>query len=162
MEIINQEIPTKEYSEYNTLKALKKDVSEELNLNEINIYPENKISEFDFKHRDFISAEYWTKSVSLQAQVLLINKNQITCECLIDKENRKFETRVFSKELFLHLSNLKIKTFVLITIRTKLGSSRIDVYDGKHMVNEHLFKTQNSWNLLENSGLDKPISFKDD
>lgn len=162
MEIITQERPTKEYSEYNTLEDLEKDVSEELNPNEIDIYNEDIKSEFDFKNRGFISAENWTKSVNLQAQVILINKNQITCECLIDKENRKFETRVFSKELFLHLSNLNIKSFVLITIRTKPGSSRIDIFDGKHMVSEQIFKVQNSWNLLKNSGLDKPISFNND
>lgn len=156
--IQDEEILTKEYSEYNTITSLPKDISEKLNVNEWDIYSEDK-SEIDFWKKSFISGENWTKSVNLQAQVIDINKSQITCECLIDKDNRTFETRIFPRELFSHLSNLKDKSFVLITIKTKPGSSRIDIYDGKSMVNEKLFKTKNSWKSLENSGLDKPISF---
>lgn len=163
METLNTDLFTKEYSDTDLapIKDLKEKNDDKL-LNQFNIYQKEKISELTFKNRGFISTEKWSKSINLHSRIIQITKHQVTCECVLDKENLIFETRTFSRELFEHLRNIKEKHPILISIRTKAGSSRIDIYEGKGVVNEKLFEINEGWEELANSGLDKAITFYND
>ena len=111
----------------------------------------------DFFRRGFISGETWDKTLNIQSRVLSSTKESVTCECLIDKENKTFQIRSFPIQLFEHIKPLTSKKTVLIKIKTKIGSSRIDVYEGKHLVDNNLFELKDNWDLLKNSNLNSPL-----
>lgn len=145
---------TKEYSELNTINIEEKATNKAI---ETEIFSE-QISENDFRTKRFITSERWSKTINLWAKIIKYDKHQVTCECLIDKENMVFETRTFSSELFRHLP-IKSENTVVITIRTKAGSSRIDVHSGKGVVNNRFFEIEEGWNNLKDTDLGKPIRF---
>ena len=88
---------------------------------------ESKIQRFDIGQRGFISGETWNKVINLHSKIVQVTKESVSCECLIDKENQVFDTRTFPKELFSHLDTLAEGQLILINIKTKPGSSRIDI-----------------------------------
>lgn len=132
---------------------------EELNTEFSNqFFYENTESNLKIFHQPF--SELWKKTISFHASILQITKKQVYCDCLIDKENGFFETRVFPKELFEHLQNIAEKALVVIRIQTKPGSSRIDVFDGKGIVDPATFEVNDIFDSLKNSGLDNSIAFE--
>jgi hypothetical protein len=117
----------------------------------------NIINKHDFFRRGFLSGETWDKTLNIQSRILSSTKDTVTCECLIDKEQKTFQIRSFPIQLFEHLKPIIPKKTVLVKIKTKIGSSRIDVYDGKHLVDNHLFELKDNWELLKNSNLNSPL-----
>lgn len=108
--------------------------------------------------KGYVSGENWNKVINLHSKVAQITKDIVSCECLIDKENQIFEVRNFTKEMFSHLDNLFEGKLILVSIKTKPGSSRIDIHNGDGLVDENLFNLEDEWKDLENSGLDKPLN----
>ncbi len=125
---------------------------------EIPTVREFSLSDFDFKQHGFVSSEIWTKSFNLHARISKIAKTKVTCECVIDKENKLFESRTFPIILFDHLQNREIHHPVIVSIKTRPGSTRIDIRDGKNIVDLSIFDLSDGWKELYNSGLDKPLS----
>jgi hypothetical protein len=110
-----------------------------------------------FIPRNFIAYEEWVNIENIFARILSKSDDIVSCECLIDKENLEFQIRNFPIILFKNI-NMKINEFVLITIKTKEGSSRIDIRNGNGIVDETYFDINDEWEELRNSGLDKPFS----
>ena len=112
------------------------------------------------QNNSFISGETWENTISLQARVLNSNSLFVTCECLVDKENEILELRDFPRILFA-LLDLNSVEYVIIKLREKPGSSRIDIYEAKNMVDKSAFEIKDMWADLENSGVDQPIKQDD-
>ncbi|RWY53881.1 hypothetical protein [Mucilaginibacter gilvus] len=102
-----------------------------------------------FKSRAVIINEKWANIVNLQALVVSFNNDLVQCECLIDKEQKIFQTRSFPAVVFESIDHLKKGQPVLISIKSKSGSIRIDVVDGKNFVDLSLFEMNDSWERLE-------------
>ncbi len=113
----------------------------------------------DLSHREFISAESWGKTVNISSRILKTTKNSVTCECLVDRENKVFQSRSFSRQLFEHIEPLDKNKLVIIKIRSKIGSSRIDIFNGENLIDSSLFEVKDNWESLRGSGLDTPLSF---
>lgn len=113
-----------------------------------------------FENNGFISAESWDETITLSARILQITTSTISCECIIDKENKEFEIRNFPKNLFSHL-NLDSTKFIIIKLKNKPGSMRIDIFNGDKIIDKSIFDTKDIWDDLENSGLDKPFQLID-
>lgn len=107
--------------------------------------------------KGFISAESWSKVTNLHSRIAQVTKSIVSCECLIDKENQIFEVRDFPKEMFTHFDSLFEGKLVLISLKTKPGSSRIDIHEGDGLVDKSLFDLEDEWKELENSDLGKPL-----
>jgi len=135
-----------------------KEVSKKEEHIEIPTTREISLDDFDFRHQGFISNEIWSKSFNLHARITKILKNRITCECVIDKENQLFETRSFPTLLFDHLPKKEINHPIIVSIKTRPGSTRIDIRDGRNIVDLSIFDLKAGWKELINSGLDKPLS----
>lgn len=129
---------------------------------EIPTQREISLNDFDFRIQGFVSNEIWIKSFNLNARITKILKGRITCECVIDKENKLFETRSFPILLFNHLPKIEINHPIIISIKTRPGSTRIDIRDGHNIVDLSIFDLTDGWKELINSGLDKPLSFSND
>jgi len=114
-----------------------------------------------FKTKGFIAQENWEKTINVNSKIIQSNSDYIICECLIDREKRIFEKRSFPKHLFEHIENIKKKPFVVLSIKTKIGSTRIDVIKGEHLVDKKAFELNEEWEKIEgkdfNQPLDKPI-----
>jgi hypothetical protein len=123
---------------------------------------EISLSDYDFKNQGFFSSEVWTKTFNLHARISKVAKTKVTCECVVDRENKLFEIRTFPNLLFDHLQNKEINHPVIVSIKTKPGSTRIDIRDGKNIVDLSIFDLNDGWKELYNSGLDKPLSTSDD
>jgi hypothetical protein len=123
---------------------------------------EVSLNDFDFRIQGFVSNEVWAKSFNLNARITKVLKDRITCECVIDKENKLFETRSFPRLLFDHLPKREVNHPIIVSIKTRPGSTRIDIRDGHNIVDLSIFDLTDGWKELINSGLDKPISFTND
>lgn len=110
-----------------------------------------------FRNRGVIANEQWVDVITIPSKVISIDEHQISCECSIDIDNDKFETRSFPKELFSNIPNLDINSPIFIKINYKPGSSRIDVLDGKGIVDMNIFELNSGWDKLKGSGLDQPF-----
>ncbi|MDD3878140.1 MAG: hypothetical protein PHT69_16090 [Bacteroidales bacterium] len=114
-----------------------------------------------FKSRGFISSEKWDKTFNISSKIISYDKQIVVCECLIDKENNIFESRTFPRNLFDHIDDFSKSPYVLLTIKSKIGSTRIDVIRGEGIVNKEAFKLKDNWDRIDsdrfNKPLDKPI-----
>ena len=117
------------------------------------------ISKESFKQSGFLLNEHWDNTFYIHARVIEIYSKEVICECLIDPENNVFENRSFEKLLFGNVDQIGIGTFVLLTIQTKKGSSRIDIHKGKGIVNEEKFSLFDQLKSLEGLGLDDPLIY---
>jgi hypothetical protein len=124
--------------------------------------PETSLSNYNFSAQGFILNETWQNTSNIQARITKITKERITCECIIDKGNLIFETRSFPTMLFDHMPKKDINYPVVISLKTKPGSSRIDIRDGKNIVDLSVFDLEEGWKELINSGLDQPLSLNND
>ncbi len=120
-------------------------------LNEVNLTLEK------FHREGFLSGEKWDKIYNIGARVIDILDKSVHCECIIDKENQFFQKRSFPLILFENISNMSVGKLILIKIKNKSGSIRIDIYDGENIVDKSAFDLNDRWALLENSGLDIPF-----
>lgn len=102
------------------------------------------------KYRSVILNEKWTKIINIQSIIISFNTDLVQCECLIDKDEKLFETRSFPSIVFDNIPNLAKEKPVLISIKSKPGSIKIDVIDGKNFVDKSLFETNKTWEQLEN------------
>jgi hypothetical protein len=135
---------------------------EKLGLETASRSSEDIMSSFDFTNRGFVSSEAWVNVEIFNSKVLEVNKEKVTCECLVDQENLLFQTRVFSREMFLHIKKISASMLVQIVVKSKPGSSRIDIIDGKGIVDKRLFELNHLWDGLKDSNLGKPIDFSND
>lgn len=113
-----------------------------------------------FRHRGFLSNEPWDSVQNFQGRVVKSEGSLVTCELLLDKNNVYIESRVFSKNLFSHISNLNNNPFVIVTLKEKQGSSRIDIIDGEMQVQKEYFATKNLLDMMDediHDKLDGPI-----
>lgn len=116
------------------------------------------ISQENWKSSGFLSAEQWNEPINIQSQVIKIDKKTVTCNCAIDLSQNIFQTRIFPTLLFEHIEKIKPGDVVLVVIKEKKGSSRIDIIDGKYgVVDTSIFEKKNRWEKLKNSGFNKSI-----
>lgn len=101
--------------------------------------------------------EEWTKTFTYPAKIAKVAEDAIYCDLLINEETKDFSLRTFDPELFAHLEKPLDNKFVSITIRSKPGASRIDVFDGQGLVNKELFDLKDAWEGLRGQGLDDPL-----
>lgn len=95
------------------------------------------------------SVEQWEVSTSLDARIFQLDKKSVSCDCLVDPDERLFEKRIFPRQLFEHLFELEVGRLIIIKIRSKKGSMRIDVTDGRGIVAPELFELEELWNSLK-------------
>ncbi len=110
-----------------------------------------------FINRGFVANEQWVDLIKIPSRVIQIENNQVICECSIDLDDDLFETRGFPIELFSNIPKLGINSPIFIKICSKPGSSRIDVLDGRGIVDMDIFELKEGWDKLKDSGLDKPF-----
>ncbi len=94
--------------------------------------------------------ENWTEDTQLKARVYKVDRkrNLVFCDCLLlENEERKYEKRQFSMYLFDNIDHLKAGSFVIVQIRTKTGAIRIDIRDGKGIVDASHFDLQDLWDF---------------
>ena len=119
---------------------------------------EYSLTSLDFFQGGFTTLESWTKVESFQARIVEIDEVFIACECIIDKENQEFEVRDFRRVLFSHLGKLKEHMPLLLVFKERPGSARLDIFDGKDIVDNRLFEIEDYFQGLENSALTKPFN----
>ena len=103
-----------------------------------------------FSKKDFITNEKWTEDTQLKTRVYKIDRHQnlVFCDCLVlENEQNTYEKRAFPMYLFDNIDKLKEGSFVIVQIRTKTGAMRIDIRDGKGIVDASHFDLQDLWDF---------------
>lgn len=128
---------------------------------------EVEVSEFDKKELDIFAQlfrnqggykkEKWSSEATIQSKVVKLNDNCVFVDCLINRESKKFELREYPIILFNHIENLKVGSPILVRIGMKEGSAKIDIYDGRGVVDLALFSLNDEWEKLRGSNLDTPF-----
>lgn len=94
----------------------------------------------------------------MQGRVIGTKADVVICECLLDPEERIFETRSFPKLLFESIPNLSQKPYLYISIKMKPGTTRIDIADGSKRVDKKLFEANSQWDELLKDDISKPLT----
>jgi len=115
------------------------------------------LSQQIFTSKNVILKEDWESIINLPSRFIEGDDYLITCESIIDVENRIFETKKYPIDLFQHLLPLEYCDPILIKLSSKPGSYRLDVYNGKGLVDLSLFNLKDGWEDLMNQGLDKRL-----
>lgn len=112
----------------------------------------NSMSSF-LENKGFIGREYWRPSINIGGKVVDITADHVFVECILDKTNKIFQIRKFNSLLFENIKNFNVGKLILIRIRAKAGSQRIDVIDanGMNMVKESDFEYIGEWEGIDNS-----------
>jgi len=121
--------------------------------------PEAALTLRAFRKSGFIARENWTNRFFFKAKVISNKADTVTCDCLIDEEKSTFQTRIFPAILFKNLRNLKIGALVYIKTFIRPGASKIEIFDGKGIVNDELFNEELEWEKLKNTQQAKPFSY---
>ncbi|WP_040254121.1 hypothetical protein [Psychroserpens mesophilus] len=110
-----------------------------------------------FKNKETILNENWDSVESIQSKVISFNEESVYVDCLLDEELKYFESRVFPRKLFNNVTDLDNDIPILMKIKTKPGSFRIDIYPGKGLVNLDLFDLKDGWEELKGRVQDKKL-----
>jgi hypothetical protein len=111
-----------------------------------------------FKIRGFIANENWEKTINIDSKIIRKDKNFVICECLVDKTNNLFEKMSFPAHLFSHIDNYKTNPFVILSIKSKIGSTRIDVIKGEGSVDKKAFELNEEWEKLDGKDFNQPLN----
>ncbi len=143
------------------IPTLKKE-NEGISIVDPSVISESVISEFIsksfFNKAGFIAHEKWDTNINIQSKVTDFNGEYVECLCLMDKENHYFEYRSFPRILFDNIDNLKNKPYLILNIKSKASSIRIDVSEGDKRVEKKLFELEEDWGKLDDSGLETPYT----
>ncbi|WP_157976172.1 hypothetical protein [Lewinella sp. IMCC34191] len=102
--------------------------------------------------------EKWTVKLNFDAIVKDITRSTVTCRLLINAEDHAYEDRVFPSELFSAVNNLDIDSPIVIKIKSRPGSTRIDVFDGSGIVSLEQFAVVDNLEDLKGSNIDQPLN----
>lgn len=91
-----------------------------------------------FKLHEGVHLSSWRLAANISSKVLAEDEEYVLLECLIDKEERLYEEREFSKTLFEGF-NLKVGDLFKICIYKRQNQEMIEVKDGSLLVNEDDF-----------------------
>lgn len=101
-----------------------------------------------FFHRAFYKPEKWDESFNIHAKVFSLSSDFVSCDCLIDEENNIFEKRVFPRSIFNGIFQLEAGRLIILKIRSKKGSMRMDILDGRGVVDQEKFSLETEWESL--------------
>lgn len=99
----------------------------------------------------------WHKEINLQGKIVRLTDDSVLCDCLLDPDNSIFEVRNFPKLLFENITDLYKLPYVYITIRTRPGTTRIDVRDGSKIVNKSFFEQKQIWDNPNLTKINTPL-----
>lgn len=101
-----------------------------------------------------LSNERWDGPANiLFSRIIKFNKENVWCECILDKEESITQIRKFNSSLFSHIQKKASNLFhypIVIKINQKAGSIRIDIVDGSNMGIEKEFDSFVDWSELSN------------
>jgi len=103
------------------------------------------------------SIESWTNTESLWCKINQIKNNSVYLDCLLDREARRFQLRKFPKSLFGHLRCSEGNP-VILSIKSRNGAMRIDIYKGDGIVDLEYFNAEDKWEELREANLDRPFT----
>lgn len=111
----------------------------------------------DFFNQGFVTKEKWDTIVSIPSMVIGQNQNFIFCDCVTDRDELIIENRRFPRILFKHIKNLGDGSLILIKLMFRAGSQRINIYNGKGLVDPNLFDSKEYLKDFEDDEFNKPF-----
>lgn len=86
--------------------------------------------------------EQWDDQIMLHARVYEVSEQTVSCDCVVDEETQLIEKRTFPRLIFDTIPNLQEGSLVIIDIKQKAGSIRIDIKNGKGIVDPRKFELE--------------------
>ncbi len=86
--------------------------------------------------------EQWDDQIILHAHVYDVGGQTVGCDCIVDEETQLMEKRTFPRLIFDAIPNLKEGSLVIVDIKQKAGSIRIDIKNGKGIVDPQKFELE--------------------
>lgn len=108
------------------------------------------------EHELFVGAtENWTDIDIIDARLIEIEKDVFTLDCLIDTENKIFETREFHSSIIPSYQNIELGDFFIIRIFTKPGKQAITINKDNSISRKNLFNDPSRYNDLDDYKFEK-------
>ena len=93
----------------------------------------------------FINTEFsetWDDQIMLHARVYAISQQVVSYDCIVDEESQLMERRSFPRTLFDNFANLIEGSLIVVDIKQKAGSMRVDIKNGKGIVDAQKFEIE--------------------
>ncbi len=71
--------------------------------------------------------DLWSTDTLIPINIYAFTDKEVHCDCIMDTENLILERRIFPRELFENFVFIEIHIKSMLSIKTKPGSSRIDI-----------------------------------
>lgn len=104
-----------------------------------------------------ISVERWKKNLSFPAIVKDIRTKEVVCEVAVDVDSHTFQKRIFEKHLFEDIAELAVNSLILVKIKSKPGALRLEILDGKGIIDDSIFTIKEGIEDLLNSDVNQKI-----
>ena len=86
--------------------------------------------------------EQWNDQIMLHARVYDVSEQTVSCDCVVDEETQLIEKRTFPRLIFDTIPNLEEGSLVIVDIKQKAGSIRIDIKNGKGIIDPQKFELE--------------------
>lgn len=127
--------------EAKTVKNLIDRVFHELDLNIKIKYSELFDKDTTSESQPFVGInENWSEIKNYDARIIEIGDSKIKLDCLVDRENKKFQTRLFDKSLFTNIHDLIAGKYILVRVFKKPGKVSFTINDGENLVDKSNFE----------------------
>lgn len=109
-----------------------------------------------FNFQEGVHLNSWKLMANISSKVLAEDEEYVRLECLIDKEERLYEEREFSKTLFDGF-NFKVGSLFKICIHKRQNQEMIEIKDGSKLVNQDDFPKADFFGQFGDLILEKKI-----
>lgn len=91
----------------------------------------------------------WDEVRTFDARIIEIKDSSVVLDCLMDRENKHFETRIFNKRLFKNFNDLNEGQYILIRQFSKPGKITFTLNNGEKLVNKEYFESHPEFSDLD-------------
>ncbi|WP_457654109.1 hypothetical protein [Rhodocaloribacter sp.] len=124
----------------------------------VRLMHEPRIATFQLKFSEStLVAETWEEYLNIDARVLEVGDDWVRMDCLLDRESKYFEERVFERLLVEGAGPLHEGKYVLIRIRQRKGKQVVTFHDGGKCVRKDAFEDYSMFKDLLDEELQKPL-----
>lgn len=99
-------------------------------------------------------SENWDDTENLDARIVRVREKAIHVEMLVDRVERRFEDRVFNRNLLKDAVSLEVGNYILVRIFRGKGKIKFTFHDGDKLVDKSIFEDLSRYSDLEDFDFD--------
>jgi hypothetical protein len=99
-------------------------------------------------------SESWDDTENLDARIVRVRGEAVHVEVLVDRANRRFEDRIFNRDLLKGAVSLEAGNYILLRIFRGKGKIKFTFHNGDKLVDKSIFEDLSRYSDLEDFDFD--------